>query len=140
MKKCFKCGEVKELSLFYKHKQMADGHVNKCKECNKKDVIENRVKHVEYYREYDRARGNRLPDGYQEEYRSEFPKKHKAHEMVAKAIRNGHLFKEPCEECGSKEYIHAHHDDYSKPLNIRWLCAAHHRQWHTANGEAANAK
>lgn len=38
MKICFKCGLEKPLSLFYKHKMMADGHLNKCIDCTRKDV------------------------------------------------------------------------------------------------------
>ena len=52
-KVCFKCGEEKFLYEFYKHAGMADGHVNKCKECNKADVKANREAKAEYYRAYD---------------------------------------------------------------------------------------
>ena len=34
----------------------------------------------------------------------------------------------PCEVCGAK--AEAHHDNYNEPLNIRWLCFKHHREWH----------
>lgn len=46
MKKCFKCGIEKELSEFYVHPQMGDGHFNKCKECTKKDAIKYYKKNI----------------------------------------------------------------------------------------------
>lgn len=117
---------------------LGDGHLNKCKECAKNDVRAHREKNIERIRAYDRARGNRQGYEYTKEYRSKYPNKYRAHNIVNKAIRDKKLFKEPCEICGSNEKIHAHHDDYAKPLNVRWLCSAHHRQWHIENGEGLN--
>lgn len=137
-KQCFKCKSVKPLGEFYKHPQMADGHVNKCKECNKKDVRENRKIKINYYREYDIARGNRQGYGYVKNYRERFPKKWAAHKIIRHAIKSGIIKQEPCENCQSNGVTHAHHDDYAKPLSIRWLCPPCHRAWHDKNGEAPN--
>ena len=138
MKKCFKCHRVLPLGDFYKHKQMADGHLNKCKGCTKSDSTRHRNENLEAVREYDRSRGNRQSPEYLSKYRAKYPKKHKAESMVNNAIRDGKLFKEPCVICGSTEKIHGHHDDYEKPLNVRWMCAAHHHQWHRDNGPGLN--
>ena len=137
-KTCFKCGEVKPLSAFYKHPQMKDGHVNKCTECNKNDVRKNREAKVEHYREYDRSRGNRQSREYRDKDKALWPRAYMARGAVARAIRAKKLFRLPCERCGNLN-THGHHDDYAKPLNVRWLCAAHHSQWHKKHGQAKNA-
>ena len=138
-KQCFKCGLVKSLSEFYKHDRMADGHVNKCKECNKVDVRSNRMDKVEQYRDYDKNRGNcgeRIKRNavYNKKYRESFPEKYKAHTAVGNAVRSGFLIKpEICPSCGeitrSKE-MHGHHKDYSYPLDVDWLCVRCHAKSH----------
>lgn len=131
MKTCKKCGEVKGIGEFY-------ANASKCKPCYRADVKKNRDNNKDYYREYDRRRGNRQTPEYIREYREKFPNKYKAHNLVNNSIRDGKLHAEPCEICGTSKSVHAHHDDYAKPLNVRWLCAAHHKEWHVENGEAKN--
>jgi len=54
----------------------------------------------------------------------------KAHNLVKEALKYGRLIKAPCERCGTTEKVEAHHDDYDKPLEVRWLCFTHHREHH----------
>ena len=135
MKKCFKCSQIKPLREFYRHKEMADGHLNKCKECTKKDVRLDRINSPNA-RLYDKKRyqeneeRRRKMADRAKKWRREKPERYKAHTMVSNAVRNGKLIPKNCEVCGDK--AHAHHDDYNKPLDVRWLCPIHHQQYHAS--------
>lgn len=41
----------------------------------------------------------------------------------------GHLTPQPCEVCGSTQ-VERHHEDYSQPLKVRWLCREDHLALH----------
>jgi hypothetical protein len=56
--------------------------------------------------------------------------KHRVRALTRTYIARGVLIKQPCEVCGTEEKIEAHHDDYMKPLDVRWLCRFHHREHH----------
>ena len=57
------------------------------------------------------------------------PEVHKAHDAVEEAIKRGRLARGPCEVCGAAR-VDGHHDDYSRPLDVRWLCRGHHLEHH----------
>ena len=133
-KACFKCNVDKPLSDYYKHPQMGDGHLNKCKECTKKDAGKHRADNLERIREYDRQRGklaSRIASNtaINRAWRAEDKRRQKAHSAVSKAVRQGTLLKEPCCRCGNEKSV-AHHDDYDRPLDIMWLCQPCHKQRH----------
>ena len=141
-KTCNRCGAEKALHDFYKHKQMPDGFLNQCKDCKKDQVRRYRSKNIEKIREYDRSRGARLSESYKssEEYKESMKKgrkkwrannrhKIKAHTLINKALKNGTMQKKPCRICGEIE-SEAHHHDYTKPLDVIWLCRKHHVEAH----------
>ncbi len=133
MKTCFKCGEVKPLTDFYRHPKMADGHLNKCKACTKRDVAEHREAHIEDVRAYDRQRAalphrKELNREMSQRYKVSQPKRRAAQVAVGNAVRDGRLAKLPCLICGAD--AEAHHADYDRPLDVVWLCPPHHKQAH----------
>jgi hypothetical protein len=85
-----------------------------------------RARHPERAREADRPAKRR--------WNARNAEKIRAHTAVHNAIRRRKLQRGPCEVCGA-DRVHAHHDDYSKPLVVRWLCPLHHRQLHNGRLE-----
>lgn len=136
MKTCFKCGEAKGYGEFYRHPAMADGHLGKCKICTRADVAAHRREN-DHVQEYDRrrARTRKVQKRIQavaKNWRAKNPDKARAHSAVGHALRSGKLTRLPCEGCGDGRLVHAHHDDYSKPLEVRWLCPKCHQRHHAS--------
>jgi hypothetical protein len=133
-KTCFKCNAVKPLTDFYKHPEMADGYLNKCKECNKKDALNHRNKNIEKIRKYDRERGKnaermKANTAINKLWREEDKRRSVAHSAVSRAIKKGTLIRMVCERCNEPKTV-AHHEDYDKPLEVNWLCQPCHKQRH----------
>ena len=148
-KVCFKCNILKPLSDFYKHSKMGDGHLNKCKVCTKKDVHNHREDNLEKVREYDRNRPNReeraqtnkeyakTPRGREasatgrRNYRAKQKLRYKAHNLLSYAVLSGNILRpETCSCCGVGCIPHGHHNDYSKPLEVVWVCVTCHTKFH----------
>lgn len=117
---CFKCGRELPLSEFYKHPQMGDGHLNKCKDCAKKDIRSNYMRKSadEKWMEKERARGRekakRLGYKYDTTRRDFHP-----NTSISKLLRiRGYDTK-------GKE---AHHWNYNFPYSVLLMSRkAHHR-------------
>ena len=62
-------------------------------------------------------------------YRERYPERYRARTAMTHAIDRGLIVRQPCEVCGD-EKSHGHHEDYAKPLEVRWLCRAHHLEAH----------
>ncbi len=132
-KRCFKCGEEKPLTEFYKHSGMADGHLNKCKQCAKQDAAKHRAENIDRLRAYDKQRATdparkQRASRIVRRWREENPDRRRAQVLLGNAVRSGRVRPHLCWVCGCK--AEAHHPDYSRPLDVVWLCPPHHKQTH----------
>lgn len=151
MIKCQVCEKPKQAESFYKNDKT-------CKECRKAAVKEYRQKNIDKYREYDRQRasdpdrvnarveyakterGKEAATKARKKWKQKNPVKRAAHVILGNAVRDGRVEKPSvCSVCGGGGRIHGHHDDYAKPLAVKWLCTTCHDKWHAENGEGINA-
>ena len=80
------------------------------------------------------ARKRKDKDGYKthesKEYRSKYPEKVKAQQLLNYPTKNRNVKKSACVVCGVTQGIDGHHPDYTKPLIVIWVCPIHHKQIH----------
>lgn len=141
-RRCYACKEVKCLSKFVPDRNRKLGRTYRCMQCARAryktpEFRASNAARVRELRESDpdfRSREREV----QARYAQANLIKRKVCSAVYRAIKDGRLQRGACEVCGT-EKTEAHHDDYSQPLVVRWLCNVHHQAWHTENGEGKNA-
>lgn len=134
------------------------GKLVKCEKCRKAfynsyinksgkyycDRICNPIKNKEYFTERNRIRqkkyygtekGKQIISNINKKARLSAPEKSKARGYVAYSLKKGLIVKpSSCSYCGNKNSrIEGHHHDYSKPLEVIWLCTKCHKSLHTNN-------
>lgn len=127
MKICTYCKVEKPLTAFRKDNQVKDGLSRKCRECFSKDYYANRegeaIRHKKYKENYRKTKA--------EKFRSLPPEVRKARQTVAARIKYNTITRpSECDICKRECKPDAHHEDYSKPLDIMWLCRSCHGQVH----------
>jgi hypothetical protein len=115
LKSCSRCKQFKPLTSYDHSRASRDDRHHRCIPCDRRRDIE------------------RLANGSLaascERWQRRHPEAVLAHKLVMQALANGKLVRESCVVCGLAK-THAHHEDYSKPLEVVWLCQKHHKEHH----------
>ena len=151
-KQCIKCNKILPLNQFNFCATTKDKHRGECKKCTKEYKKEYWEKNKEEIRRKDRKRYWGNPEKQRlrgrtyrqtnlekarestnqssKKYRANNRDKYLAHTILNVAVLRGEINRKPCVICGSAEKIHGHHEDYSQPLGVVWMCQKHHDEYH----------
>ncbi|KKL47965.1 hypothetical protein LCGC14_2330250 [marine sediment metagenome] len=132
MKPCSKCKMEKDRSKFWRDSSCEDGLCRQCKSCMKKYQQSDDCKKAN--QKYKENNPNRIAKTRQisdRKYRQNHPEKKKARNKISHAPRDGTI-KRPsqCESCFEEGPVEGHHEDYSKQLEVIWLCKGCHMKRH----------
>lgn len=116
MKPCSRCRAFKPLAEYDHARNSRDGHHHRCIKCDRP-------------RDKQRHRNGSMKASING-WRKRNPHAVAAHKAVREAVKAGTLKRLPCCVCGSANVIHAHHDDWSKPLVVTWFCHHCHMEHH----------
>lgn len=145
-RRCTKCGESKPPTEFYSN-GVGKPPRPECKACNRARRAqyrdENREKLREssrrYYVEYQASGAHREQSrAWRARNRERSRVMARAHMQVWRAVQRGEIDKPlACALCAAGGPLHAHHEDYDRPLDVIWLCRPCHMQHHHGNREVA---
>ena len=137
-KYCTKCKEIKPTNDFHNNRSNKDGKADWCKLCNAARAfkflstpggVEAKKVSQKKYSLSDKGRATR--DKASKVYAETHPDRYRAKCAVNSAVQNGTIDKPDfCSVCFGKGVIHGHHHDYTKPLDVQWLCQPCHINVH----------
>lgn len=133
---CKDCERMRPLELLCSNATSVAGRMNLCKECassrERKKYRQNpklKYERTEAYRKTER--GKQVKQKTYTNMWAKYPEKMKARVAVGYAVRSGKLIKPTlCPRCGKAGRIEGHHPDYSKSLEVLWLCSYCHKGEH----------
>ncbi len=120
-KKCSRCKEVRPITDFWKNKTKNDGYNYVCRICYRDTDRKRYYKDVKQSRKAKNEMSRKMAEKYPDRFR--------ARRLLRYAVKIGSIEKFPCEVC-EKEKSEGHHDDYGKPLEVKWLCSMCHSDLH----------
>ncbi|MHA1409237.1 MAG: hypothetical protein ACTSQY_02755 [Candidatus Odinarchaeia archaeon] len=165
-KRCPSCENIYPLTSQYWHKNKSrgDGFASECKKCklaylkryaqtprgkaNKRkwdatylSTPNGRRVHTQSRKVYSKTdKGKEVNRIGALNYSEKNPEKRKAHQILNNAIRDGKIERpDTCEKCGKKKPVEAHHEDYSKPLDVDFWCKDCHTAYHVGQRRLARA-
>lgn len=145
---CFTCKQKKPYGDFNKDPYKKDGFEYQCKFCREQRrqkwlktqngrefLIRDRIRAKNYYQDNKKRINNRMVKYNKKKISTlEGRLKYNAYQNVYYHKHKGNLIPQPCLICGNNK-VEAHHEDYNKPLEVKWLCSQHHREVHFGKTE-----
>jgi hypothetical protein len=134
MKPCWRCGLVRHVDEFSSFSGSADGLSVACRDCESEKYMANRdsilsKRRAHYIKNSERIRSR------VKSYILDNPEKRSAHTAIERAVKFGRMERPRlCSSCGDPCTPVAHHEDYSRPLDVEWLCVKCHTRLHARSG------
>ena len=133
-RKCNCCKLKKSLENDFYWDSTNTRYETQCKKCR---VLKQKITQRKTYnsanehKRYLKRKANGEFEGAWRKWREKYPEKYKARQQLRNAVKAGKIEKGSCmANDGCKGRLEAHHDDYSKPLEVKWLCQKHHKEHH----------
>lgn len=130
---CSKCNKELPIDLFYRQVRNTDGHQGKCKSCTIIATAANPNAKLNDRRRELTSKRKAWKKNYLRLLRKKYPQRDKARALINRMVRSGKLVRQKCVVVGCDKVGEAHHQDYSKPLSVIWLCRFHHMELHSQN-------
>lgn len=130
---CPGCTEMKPSQCFARNRTRKSGFARLCKDCTKPYSQEyrsvHRQDHANYIRSWRKSEKGKFSRRLeQKSQRAKYPEKDYARRALRQAVKGGRVIKLPCQYCGNPN-SQGHHKDYSRPLDVIWVCYKHHREY-----------